>query len=156
MTPAEILIKRLTVLAKTAVLAESCTGGLASDALVRVPGASRVFWGGFICYTLEAKTAMLGVDRDLLRRYGAVSPETACAMAQGALERSGADFAAAVTGIAGPEGDGTDTPLGTVWIGTAVSGRPPQARRFHYPFSREGVRTAAAEEAVKELLALTD
>ncbi|MDR2257578.1 MAG: nicotinamide-nucleotide amidohydrolase family protein, partial [Treponema sp.] len=98
---AENLVKKLYAASWTLVLAESCTAGLASDLIARIPGASRVLWGSFVCYTVEAKISMLGLNRDLIEKYGAVSRETACAMAEGALEKSGAPLAAAVTGLAG-------------------------------------------------------
>ncbi|MDR2535494.1 MAG: CinA family protein [Treponema sp.] len=153
MTEANALIKRLAETSQTMVAAESCTGGLVADLLVQVPGASRVFWGSFVSYTVAAKVKMLGLEEDLIRRYGAVSEETACAMAQAALEQSAADMAVAVTGLAGPQGDGSDTPLGTVWIGTVLRGEKSKARRFYYPLSREEVRIAAAKDAIRELLA---
>ena len=125
-------------------LAESCTGGLAADLLASVPGASRVFWGSFICYTLHAKAQMLGIDPLDLDRWGAVSRETAEAMARGALERSGSDIAVSVTGLAGPEGDGSPTPLGTVWIGAARRGRQAAAWLNQYQGDRNEIRRKAA------------
>ncbi|MDR3172354.1 MAG: nicotinamide-nucleotide amidohydrolase family protein [Treponema sp.] len=151
-SPAELLIKKLSAASKTLVLAESCTAGLVADLLAQVPGASSVLWGSFVCYTVAAKTAMLGVEADLVLRYGAVSRETACAMAQGALERSGADMAVSVTGLAGPQGDGSAVPVGTVWIGTMLRGEAAQASVFHYTGSRNGVRAAAAAAALGELI----
>ncbi|MDR0760901.1 MAG: CinA family protein [Treponema sp.] len=133
------------------VTAESCTAGLAADLLASVPGASRVFWGGFICYTPEAKTLMLGVEEALLAKYGLVSRETAMAMAGGALERSGADVAVSVTGLAGPDGDGSGVPVGTVWIGAARRNGECKARAYHYTGSRQSVRSAAAREAIEVL-----
>jgi PncC family amidohydrolase len=109
-------------------------------------------WGAYIAYTVEAKIAMLGLEEDLIRRYGAVSRETACAMAQAALNRSGVDIAVAVTGLAGPEGDGTAVPVGTVWIATVLQGSEATARVFHYTGSRQAVRVAAAEDLIRELL----
>jgi PncC family amidohydrolase len=133
-------------------VAESCTGGLVADLLTRVPGASRVFWGAFVSYTVKAKVKMLGLDEEFVKRYGAVSGETARAMARGALERSGADMAVSVTGLAGPDGDGTPTPVGTVWIGTAVRGREPEAVLFYYAGFRNEVRISAAKDALEELI----
>jgi PncC family amidohydrolase len=147
------LIEQLAADSKIMAAAESCTGGLIADMLVQAPGASRVFWGSFVSYTVKAKVVMLGVEEALINQYGAVSRETACAMAQGALERSAADMALSVTGLAGPDGDGTSTSVGTVWIGTVLRGKPPQARMFYYPVSRQEVRIAAAEDAIRELLA---
>jgi PncC family amidohydrolase len=136
------------------VLAESCTGGLAADLIARIPGASRVLWGSFVAYTPAAKAGMLGLDPRLLEQYGAVSRETACALAEGALEKSGVHLAAAVTGLAGPAGDGSAVPVGTVWIATAIRGAAA-ARAFHFQGSRNEVRIFAAaavlEEALKRL-----
>jgi PncC family amidohydrolase len=133
-------------------VAESCTAGLVADAIVRMPGASKVFWGSFVCYTMEAKKAMLGLDGAILERYGPVSSETAVAMARGALEKSGTDAAVSVTGLAGPGGDGSETPAGTVWIGTALKNGPVQTERFYFLGFRNEVREQAAAKAIHEIL----
>jgi PncC family amidohydrolase len=134
------------------VLAESCTGGLAADLIARIPGASRVLWGSFVVYTPAAKAGMLGLDPGLLAKYGSVSRETACALAVGALEKSGACLSAAVTGLAGPAGDGSAVPVGTVWIATAIRGGEAAAAVFHFPGSRNEVRISAAAAALEEVL----
>ncbi|MDR3161956.1 MAG: nicotinamide-nucleotide amidohydrolase family protein [Spirochaetaceae bacterium] len=144
------LIRRLSAGSLTLAAAESCTAGLVADLLAQIPGASRVFWGSYVCYTAAAKEAMLGVAGDLIRRYGAVSRETALAMAEGALGRSGADLAVAVTGLAGPEGDGSTVPVGTVWIGVKLREGEGRMTRFHYAGSRNEVRLAAALDALRE------
>ncbi|MDR2068918.1 MAG: nicotinamide-nucleotide amidohydrolase family protein [Spirochaetaceae bacterium] len=144
------LIEKLSSASLSIALAESCTAGLAADLLVQVPGASRVFWGSFVCYSIDAKQRMLGLDGGLILRYGAVSRETACAMAEGALARSGVDLAAGVTGLAGPGGDGS-VPVGTVWIGVAGRGCKSRASVFHYTGSRNEVRLAAALDTLREL-----
>jgi PncC family amidohydrolase len=149
---AETLVKRLNAASWTLVLAESCTAGLASDLIARIPGASRVLWGSFVTYTVEAKIRMLGLDRGLIKKYGAVSRETACAMAEGALEKSGAQIAAAVTGLAGPGGDGSAVPVGTVWIATAIREGRTETAVFHYRDSRNGIRNSAAAAVVGETL----
>lgn len=94
--------------------AESCTGGLVAGAITAVPGSSDVFDRGFVTYSNAAKEEMLGVPADILRRFGAVSAETARAMAQGAVQRSFADIAVAVTGVAGPGGGSAEKPVGLV------------------------------------------
>jgi PncC family amidohydrolase len=137
-------------------LSESCTGGLASSLLAGVSGASRVLWGSYIAYTLEAKTAMLGVDPAILEEHGAVSRETALAMAEGALRESGADIAASVTGLAGPGGDGSDKPVGAVFIaGIRRTDGPAELREYHFTGSRDDIRRKAAGELIALLLRLT-
>jgi PncC family amidohydrolase len=155
-TAAETLVQRLEAAGRTIVLAESCTAGLAADLIARIPGASAVLWGSFVCYTPAAKTRMLGIGGDLLEKYGAVSRETACAMAEGALERSGASLALAVTGLAGPGGDGSAVPVGTVWIAAAIRGKPAGAAVFRYGGDRNRVRLSAAAAALGEAVKLLD
>jgi PncC family amidohydrolase len=153
---AEELVKELTARSKTLVAAESCSGGLFASAVVGVAGASKAFWGGFVTYADEAKAAMLGVDT--VGRFGAVSRETAEAMAIKAVERSSADVSVAITGLAGPDGDGTETPVGTVWIGTALKGAEggaaASAEVFHFSGSRNEIREAAACKALERAVAV--
>jgi PncC family amidohydrolase len=149
---AKKLVQRLTALNKSVAAAESCTAGLASSMIAGIPGASRVLWGSYISYTPEAKIMMLGVGNDILEQFGAISRECACAMVQGALEKSGADFAFSVTGLAGPGGDGTGNPAGTVWIAAARQGEEAQASLYHFTGSRNRVRRKAAEKALDVIL----
>jgi PncC family amidohydrolase len=153
-TIAASLIDALKSRSKSVVAAESCTAGLAAARLAEAPGASQVFWGSFVTYTVDAKVKMLGLDAGMIDRYGAVSRETACAMAAGALERSGADYAFAITGLAGPLGDGSLVKIGTVWIGLISKGREALAREFHFSLSRNELRLAAANKALEEILDL--
>jgi PncC family amidohydrolase len=146
------LIAALASASQTLAAAESCTAGLVADRLARVPGASRVFWGSFVVYMADAKTRLLGVDPGLIRRHGAVSRETALAMASGALEKSGAHIAVSVTGLAGPDGDGSGQPVGTVWIGIARRGLPSDAVVRRFAGDRNALRAAAALGAIEELL----
>jgi PncC family amidohydrolase len=151
--PAAELVKLLTERSKMIALAESCTAGLAADMIARYPGASKVLWGSFVTYTADAKTRMLGVPKELIEAHGAVSRPVSLAMAEGALERSGASWAVSITGLAGPGGEGA--PVGTVWIGLAGpagKGAQPEAKRFLFEGSRNEVRAAAAAAALKELL----
>jgi PncC family amidohydrolase len=151
---AESLIVHLSGQSQTLALSESCTAGLVADLLAASPGASRVLWGSFVCYTAAAKCAMLGLDRRRLEQYGLVSAETAGDMALGALAKSGASLAAAITGLAGPDGDGSAVPVGTVWVATALRGSVNTlAREFHFQGSRNEVRMKAALAALEELLA---
>ena len=131
-----MLLDELTALASRVVeenraagkhiaVAESCTGGLVSAALTEIPGASDVFNAGFVTYSNEAKQAMLGVHEDVLDTFGAVSIAVAWAMAQGALTKSNADVAVAITGIAGPGGGSAKKPVGTVVFARARRGADP-------------------------------
>jgi PncC family amidohydrolase len=158
MSIAEELVKSLGAHSLKLALAESCTAGLAASMLAEVPGASKALWGSFVCYTPEAKRSMLGIDGRLLRQYGLVSAETARAMALGALEKSGACLSAAITGLAGPEGDGSAIPVGTVWIALAWkgAGENAAAAEYHFTGTRNEVRQQAADAALKKLLAHID
>jgi PncC family amidohydrolase len=146
------LVKKLAAASQKIALAESCTAGLVSGLIAGVPGASGVLWGSFVCYTVEAKAAMLGLDPARIEQFGAVSSETACAMAEAALEKSGADIAASVTGLAGPDGDGTAVPVGTVWVASARRGKRADAVKFHFSGARNEVRSAAACEVIKQVI----
>jgi PncC family amidohydrolase len=149
---AALLVEKLAAASLTAAAAESCTAGLVADLIARIPGASRVFWGSFVSYTVDAKTLMLSLDREKIDVYGPVSRETACSMAEAALEKSGAGIAVAVTGLAGPGGDGTATPVGTVWIATTARNGETRAEVFHFKDSRNNIRNKAAASAVEALL----
>jgi nicotinamide-nucleotide amidase len=134
-------------------VAESCSGGLLAALLTSIPGSSDVFERGFVTYSDEAKNQVLGVGTDLLLRFGAVSPQVALAMAEGALQRSNADLAAAVTGIAGPAGGTADKPVGLVYLAVAGRDREPAASRLMLmSLDRHGVRLRSAIEAVKLLV----
>jgi len=116
---AQLLLKKCRSLGVTLVTAESCTGGLIAATLTEIPGSSDVFHRGFVTYTNPAKVDMLGVEPDLIEQQGAVSELVARHMALGAVERSTAHIAVAVTGIAGPGGGSDDKPVGTVHIAVA-------------------------------------
>ncbi|MDR0302013.1 MAG: CinA family protein [Treponema sp.] len=145
------LIHKLKTSSITLALAESCTAGIVSALLAGVPGASEVLWGSFVTYTKEAKVSMLGIDEKIPETFGLVSRQTACAMARGAVQKSGADAAAAVTGLAGPAGDGSDVPVGTVWVVAASKKGEIMANEHHFTGSRNEVRIKAAI-AVLEIL----
>lgn len=131
-----------------AATAESCTGGLIIATMTDIPGSSSMVDRGFVTYSNEAKTEMLGVSRATLEAHGAVSRETALEMAAGALSRSRAGIALAVTGVAGPDGGTAEKPVGLVWFGLAVTGRDAVAERRLFDnrgrdfIRRETVRTA--------------
>jgi nicotinamide-nucleotide amidase len=133
--------------------AESCTGGLVAGALTEIPGSSDVLDRGFVTYSNAAKQAMLGVPASILERHGAVSRETADAMAAGALAMSDADLAVAITGIAGPGGGSAEKPVGLVHFAAAAR----DGRRVHREKRYGDVgRSAVRREAVAEALALLE
>lgn len=134
----------------TLAVAESCTGGMLAGRITSVPGSSEYFLGGLLVYSDRAKMALAGVEAELLARYGAVSEPVALALADGARRRLGADYALAVTGIAGPGGGSEQTPVGTVYIG--VTGPEQKAvRRFRFLGDRERVRAFAVQAAMDML-----
>jgi nicotinamide-nucleotide amidase len=146
---ADLLLKKGWMLAT----AESCTGGMISAACTDLAGSSAWFERGFVTYSNEAKTELLGVDAALIAQHGAVSEEVARAMASGALERSCAQVSVAVTGVAGPTGGSAAKPVGTVWFGFALPGRVvSEVRRFDG--DRAAVRSATVRHALQRLLEL--
>lgn len=132
--------------------AESCTGGWVAKVATEVPGSSGWFDCAFVAYSYDAKEAMLGVPRQTLEQHGAVSRETVIEMVRGALSRSRADLAVAITGIAGPTGGTRDKPVGTVWIACAQRDGACEARLFRFDGDRESVRCQAARTALDILL----
>lgn len=148
--------ERVMALAKekrlTLVTAESCTSGLLATALSEAPGAADLLHGGFVTYTKCHKTIALGVSEALLARKGAVSPEVATAMAEGALARSAADLAAAITGVAGPSPDEDGNPVGLVCIAVARRGfSTVHVRKEYGEIGREAIREQAMAEALAQL-----
>ena len=138
-------------------VAESCTGGLVCAAITEVPGASDVFECGFVTYSNDAKTSRLRVNEDVIDTFGAVSVATAWAMAQGALEASGADVAVAITGIAGPDGGSPQKPVGTVVFARATARDGPDdvmadSKLFDSSDGRSGIRLQAALCALELLM----
>jgi nicotinamide-nucleotide amidase len=136
--------------------AESCTGGLIAAACTSVAGSSDWFERGFVTYSNEAKTELLGVDAALIAAHGAVSEPVAGAMALGALQRAPVQLAVAVTGIAGPGGGSADKPVGLVWLAVArVAAEGPQLRcqRLQLPGDRAAVRAQTVQQALQRLRA---
>ena len=127
---------------KKLATAESCTGGGIGAALTAVSGSSEVYKGGIISYCNEIKISQLGVKVDTLNSFGAVSAQTAQEMALGVKNRLGTDVAVSVTGLAGPNGDGSDKPVGTVYIGYCDE-QKVRVEEFHFLGSREDVRQQA-------------
>jgi nicotinamide-nucleotide amidase len=132
-------------------VAESCTGGLVAGAITSVAGSSDWFDMGFVTYSNAAKAALLGVPAATLATHGAVSEETARAMATGALAKSGADLAAAVTGIAGPSGGTPAKPVGTVCFAWAAKGGAVEATTRRFDGDRAAVRAASVNVVLEGL-----
>jgi CDP-diacylglycerol--glycerol-3-phosphate 3-phosphatidyltransferase len=158
-SPVDPLVRRLHERLRggglTLAVAESCTGGLLAAAITDQPGSSAYFKGGVVAYSNEIKERLLGVPPELLQRHGAVSAEVAQAMAEGARHALDADLAVSITGIAGPEADGTEKPVGLthVWLAAAGGG---DGRRFVFPGDRWANRRQAVGEALALLLARVD
>ncbi|MBI4616210.1 MAG: CinA family nicotinamide mononucleotide deamidase-related protein [Planctomycetes bacterium] len=153
-TLVEALVRKLVALGRTLSVAESCTGGLIGHLITEVPGASAVFVEGTVAYSNPAKVRSLGVPEELLAAHGAVSEEVVKAMARGALERTGSDFALATSGILGPGGATPGKPVGLVW--TALAGREPgfgpvRAWRREFPGPRSAKKVFAAKHALDRL-----
>ncbi len=134
--------------------AESCTGGLVAGAITDVAGSSAWFERGFVTYSNEAKIDLLGVRAETLATHGAVSEETAREMVAGALARSSADLAVAVTGIAGPSGGTPQKPVGLVWLAWAGRGGAVASAARHFSGDRAAVREAAVVAALQGLVDL--
>lgn len=132
--------------------AESCTGGWAAQAITAVAGSSAWFDRGFVTYSNAAKQDMLGVRSQTLERHGAVSEATVCEMAAGALARSRAQAAFAISGIAGPTGGTPGRPVGTVCFAWALAGRPVQSGVRHFDGDRRAIRAQSVRAALQGLL----
>lgn len=136
----------------TLATAESCTGGLVAERMTRTPGSSDYFVGAAVVYSNRLKTRLLGVPPELIAAHGAVSEEVARAMATGARQRLGADYALALTGVAGPGGGSPEKPVGTVEIALAGPGDGEiESRRIRYPGDRERIRWIASQIALEML-----
>ena len=135
----------------TCATAESCTGGGVGSAITSVSGASDVFWGGIISYDNSVKHGVLGVSEDVLATKGAVSPECAAAMAEGARRLLKTDLAVSLTGIAGPGGGSAEKPVGLVWFALA-SANGVATESVVFPGDRAAVRAAATEHALEMLI----
>ncbi len=145
-----VVVRLLTQRRQTVVMAESCTGGRVSDRITNVPGASAVFLGGLITYSNALKQALLGVRPETLETHGAVSEATAAEMAEGARSRHGADYAVAITGIAGPDGGSDAKPVGTVFISLASAAGTRVVRNLNR-FDRETFKWVTSQQALELL-----
>jgi nicotinamide-nucleotide amidase len=147
---AEVVGEKLAGQGKTLAVAESCTGGLLAKLLTDIPGSSNYFTYGWITYSNQAKSSELGVDADLIDQYGAVSEQAARAMATGARNRAGTDYAISITGIAGPAGGTEQKPVGIVYIGVD-SNNGCFIRQFFLSGNRRFIRLRAAQTALNLL-----
>jgi nicotinamide-nucleotide amidase len=146
---AKRLLAQLQRHALLVVTAESCTGGLLAGLLTEVPGASAMVERGFVTYSNASKTELLGVDKALIERYGAVSGEVARAMAEGALANTPAHVAISVTGIAGPDGGSPEKPVGLVYVAVASKGQATRLRECRFGnIGRRAIRLASVREAI--------
>ena len=136
---------------RTLCTAESCTGGGIGEAVTAIPGSSSVYKGGIISYTNDVKEKLLGVPADTLSQFGAVSRQTALAMARGARQILSADVAVSVTGLAGPGGDDFGNPVGTVYIGYSDPFRD-DVKAYCFSGDRESVRQQAMFAALELIL----
>ena len=157
LTPAGVSLEKAVVLhlaeqGLKVATAESCTGGLIAKRITDVPGSSGVFEFGWVTYADRAKTKMLGVPEDILKLHGAVSEPVVKAMAKGALDRSGAGVAVAVSGIAGPGGGTPEKPVGTVWLAWAFRGGETRTEMMLYPRDRGSFRQMVSQKALAGLL----
>lgn len=154
------LVERLSTVLRSRGLkmtaAESCTGGMISAAMTDLAGSSEIFDRGFVTYSNQAKTDLLGVYATTLEAFGAVSEQTAIAMVEGALRQTPADVAVAVTGIAGPSGGSPEKPVGLVYIGVALKDKKPQAFKHNFPGDRAAVRQQTVNAALTHILDLIE
>jgi nicotinamide-nucleotide amidase len=146
--PARQIIELLTEAGKTIVTAESCTGGMIAAALTDIPGASAAVYGGYITYANAAKSRMIHVQARLIRDYGAVSNQVARAMADGARNTARADFAVAVTGIAGPDGGSDKKPVGLVYVAVSSELATVVIEHKFGDLGREEIRKASVKAAL--------
>ena len=139
-----------------AATAESCTGGLIAGALTSIAGSSSAVHGGFVTYSNRAKTDMLDVPEKIIEEHGAVSKQTACAMAEGAAKNANTDISVAVTGIAGPGGATPGKPVGTVHFACWYNGRTNHIKRMFGDIGRDEVREETVRVALTLVLACLD
>ena len=147
----EVVVKLLTERKQTLAIAESCTGGFLAHRITNVPGASAVFLGGYLTYSNEAKTAMLGVDPGLIAEHGAVSEPVAKSMAEGALRAAKASYALATTGIAGPGGGTDEKPVGTVFVALASDVASTEGKQLFFPDDRPTFKELTTQAALEML-----
>lgn len=145
------VVRLLTEKNRTCAVAESCTGGLIANRITNVSGASKVFLGGIVSYANEVKERVLGVPAEVLREHGAVSEACAIAMVRGVQKITGANYAAAVTGVAGPTGGTPDKPVGTVYIATLCDGEE-SCEKHLFQFTRDMFKQMCAAVVFKNFM----
>lgn len=138
------------------VTAESCTGGMVAAAMTDRPGSSEILERGFITYSNDAKHELLGVPKDTLSRFGAVSPQTATEMVKGAIAHSRAEIGVSITGIAGPGGGSDTKPVGLVYIGYGNKAGVVEVAEHRFQGDRSSIRRQSAEAALKHLIKFID
>jgi len=146
----EVVGRRLSITGFTLAVAESCTGGLIAQRLTSVPGSSKYFIEGVVTYSNESKTRLLGVDKELIPEFGAVSQQVARDMARGVRHRANTDFGLAVTGVAGPDGGTKEKPVGLVYIALADDAHT-EHECLMLPGDRELIRWRASQAALDML-----
>ena len=156
MSEAAALLERYRQAKLRIATAESCTGGMVAARLTDIAGASDVVERGFVTYSNEAKTEMLGVPTAQLQQFGAVSAQVARSMAEGALAHARADVSVSITGIAGPGGATPGKPVGLVYLAVARRGGETKVERQQFTGDRQAVREAAAARALELLGAVLD
>ena len=148
-TLAAVLVRLLSEREQTLALAESCTGGFLADQITNVPGASKVFVAGCVTYSNEEKIRALGVSRESIERFGAVSEQVATEMAEGLRIRTGVTHGIATTGIAGPGGGSEEKPVGTAFLGLSSESQPVQMGKVLFPKRSRNLQTAGGATCVR-------
>lgn len=148
---AAVLLAAARAVGRRIAVAESCTGGLLGGRITAIPGSSDCFLGGVIAYHDAVKTALLGVEAELISRHGAVSDEVAAAMVRGVAKRTGADLALSITGIAGPDGGSEEKPVGTIWFGVLDCNKVTTFR-VGFPGTRFEIRARAVQAGLLRML----
>ena len=146
-TLAAVLVRLLSEREQTLALAESCTGGFLADQITNVPGASKVFVAGYVTYSNEEKIRTLGVSRESIEKFGAVSEQIATEMAEGLRRRTGTTHGIATTGVAGPTGGSEEKPVGTVFVALSSGNQPTRWEKFFFPSDRETFKQLVALRA---------
>lgn len=149
MVTASELVRLLTGKHMMLAVAESCTGGLLAGEITKVPGSSQCFDRGYVTYSAEAKSEMLGIPMDLIVSRGPVSELTAMLMAEAARQLSGAQVACSVTGVAGPGSDSSGNPEGLVYIALSIEGYETEVEKHSFEGDRSGIRQSAVAAAIE-------